>query len=64
MDEITEKEEDLLDVLGSGVEEFKEEGDFATEATKDCDSEALDELTTKLSPSTNYYDLLLEVSNA
>ena len=28
MDEITEKEEDLLDELGSGVEEFEDEGDF------------------------------------
>ncbi len=64
MNEITEKEEDLLDGLGSGVEDFKEEGDFATEATKNCDSEALDELTSKPTPSTNYYDLLLEVSNA
>ena len=27
-DECTEKEEDLLDGLGSGVEEFEDEGDF------------------------------------
>jgi hypothetical protein len=55
-DECTEKEEDLLDGLGSGVEEFEDEGDFgyATEATEDFDSDALHEST-----PTNYYDLLL-----
>ncbi|EFX64660.1 hypothetical protein DAPPUDRAFT_265983 [Daphnia pulex] len=57
-DEFTEKE-DLLDELGSGVAEFEDEGDFdyATEATdlraEDCDSDALDQLTS--TPSTNYF---------
>ncbi|KAK4037430.1 hypothetical protein OUZ56_029463 [Daphnia magna] len=45
-DEFRVKEEDLLDGLGSGVEEFEDEGDFGytTEATEDYDSDALDEL--------------------
>ncbi len=72
-DEFTEKE-DLLGELGSGVAEFEDEGDegdegdfgYATEATdlraEDCDSDALDQLTS--TPSTNYYDFLLKVCNA
>ncbi len=66
MDEFTEKE-DLLEELWSGVAEFEDEGDegdfsYATEATdlraEDCDSVALDQLTS--TPSTNYYDFLLK----
>jgi hypothetical protein len=60
---LTEKEEELLDESGSGVEEFEDEGDFGydTEVIEDCDSDALalDELTS--TPSTNYYDFLLQV---
>ncbi len=69
-DEFMEKE-DLLEELGSGVAEFEDEGDegdfgYAIGVTdlraEDCDSDALDQLTS--TRSTNYYDFLLKVCNA